>query len=74
MKCGFNYYLKPIFFLAATGNGMPLLPNNAKELNDRVDLIRRNVRNLLKIAKRDSWVCDRFPFTHGENSEQIENI
>lgn len=57
-----------IFSFAATGNQISSLPYNAKdELNQRVDLIRRNVKNLLKIAKRDSWVCDRFPYTHGRN-------
>ncbi|XP_031638450.1 uncharacterized protein LOC116350692 [Contarinia nasturtii] len=41
------------------------------ELDLRVDLIRRNVKNLLKIAKRDSWVCDRFPYVHVDEYIQV---
>lgn len=36
------------------------------ELSRRIDSIKRNVKNLLKIAKRDSWVCDRGPSKHGK--------
>lgn len=47
-----------IVFIVA-GNHIASQPYDAKtELDGRVDLIRRNVKNLLKIAKRDSWVCD----------------
>lgn len=42
-------------------------PTHVKdELSNRVDVIQRNVKNLLKIAKRDSWLCDRQPKLHGE--------
>lgn len=42
-------------------------PTHVKdELFNRVDVIQRNVKNLLKIAKRDSWLCDRQPKLHGE--------
>ncbi|XP_055307895.1 uncharacterized protein LOC129572010 isoform X2 [Sitodiplosis mosellana] len=41
------------------------------ELFRRVDLIKRNVKNLLKIAKRDSWVCDRFPYLHADGYTQV---
>lgn len=48
-----------------TGNHISTQHYEVKdELSQRVELIRRNVKNLLKIAKRDSWVCDRFPYTH----------
>lgn len=48
-----------------TGNRISTQHYEVKdELSQRVELIRRNVKNLLKIAKRDSWVCDRFPYTH----------
>lgn len=63
------------FFFTVTGSHVSSQPYNAKdELDRRVELIRRNVKNLLKIAKRDSWVCDRYPHAHGKyNSRKIEN-
>lgn len=36
------------------------------ELFARVEVIKRNVKNLLKIVKRDSWICDRQPEEHGK--------
>lgn len=55
------------FSFTATGNYVSSQSYNAKdELDRRVELIRRNVKNLLKIAKRDSWVCDRYPHAHGK--------
>lgn len=45
------------------------MPDDLKEqLFDRVEKIRRNVKNLLKIARRDSWVCERFPYIHGKDT------
>lgn len=57
-----------LFLFAETGTPILQQPHEVKDaLFHRVDLIRRNVKNLLKIAKRDTWVCDRFPYTpHGE--------
>lgn len=37
------------------------------ELCARVEVIKRNVKNLLKIVKRDSWICDRQPKEHGKS-------
>lgn len=50
-----------LFFALETGNQIyqPLLSLNAKdELKKRIELIQRNVKNLLRIAKQDAWVCD----------------
>lgn len=49
------------------GNEISSTPYNLKrELDNRVEQIRRNVKNLLKIARRDSWICEHFPYTHGK--------
>lgn len=57
-------------FVIIVVNGNHVLissPTHVKdELFNHVDVIKRNVKNLLKIAKRDSWLCDRQPKLHGE--------
>lgn len=36
------------------------------EMFAHVEVIKRNVKNLLKIAKRDSWTCNRSPQSNGK--------
>lgn len=36
------------------------------EFNVRNEIIRRNIKNLLKIASHDTWICDPKPSNNGE--------
>lgn len=59
-----------MLFLYIIGHQASLRYTYAKEShNAHIAVIKRNVKNLLKIAKRDAWLCDKNPTANGKLSQ-----